>query len=181
MYIGLVLIALAFPLLELAVLIKVGQAIGFWSTVLLLALTSAVGGYIVYRQGLSAARRAMAAAAEGRPPVEPVVDSVLLTLAGMLLLLPGLISDVVALLLLVPPVRRALARWALSRLFVATDLNAASHSAGAAGEASARGPSGPRRAPGEGIVIEGEWERIDEPKAGPSPGGDKRPGQGPAR
>lgn len=158
MQIGLILIALAFPLLELAVLIKLGQTIGFWWTVLLLLAIALTGAAIVQRQGLSAARRAMEASRDGRPPIEPVVDSVLLVLAGILLLIPGLITDIAGLLLLVPPLRRAFARWGLSRLFAVADVHVETR------DPRNGRPRPPQRAPDGGIVIDGEWQRVDEPK-----------------
>ena len=62
MHIGLILIALAFPLLELAVLIKTGQIIGFWRTLLVLALAAVAGGLVIRAQGLAAAQRSWASA-----------------------------------------------------------------------------------------------------------------------
>lgn len=174
MHIGLVLIALAFPLLELAVLIKVGQTIGFWWTVLLLAAIAVVGGWIIHAQGLAAAHRWLEAAREGRAPVEPVADSVLLMASGILLAFPGLLTDVPALLLLVPPLRRAFARWLMSRML--------SEGAGASpqphwdDDERFRGrPPRPRSHRGaDGVVIDGEWERVDDKQQdAASPGREK--------
>lgn len=177
MQIGLILLVLAFPLLELAVLIKVGQAIGFWSTILLMIGTGVAGGWIVHRQGMSAARRAMQSMNEGRPPVEPVVDSFMLMLAGGLLLLPGLLTDLAALALLIPPVRRSLARWALARLFKVADVRGETNDwrspgHGRDGHQTATSDGRPRRGSGGGSVIDGEWERVDDPKPPPKPIGD---------
>ncbi len=159
MQIGLLLLALAFPLLELAVLIKVGQTIGVWWTILLILAAVIGGGLIVQKQGLSAARRAAEALNEGRPPIEPVVDSVMLMLAGMLLLIPGLLTDIAGLALLIPALRRALAQWVMGRIVRNADIRAET------GEWRS-----PRRERGEGgTVIDGEWERVDDPKSPPKP------------
>lgn len=168
MQIGLILIVLAFPLLELAVLIKLGQSIGFWRTVLLLVATGVVGGFIVHRQGLAVARRAMDAARDGRPPLGPVVDGVLIMLAGTLLLIPGLLTDVVGLLLLIPPLRRAFARWGLKRMFAGAEVHV---------ERRDGRPGSDRRGAEGGVVIDGEWERVEEPNpATPKPGSAKSGG-----
>ena len=106
MQIGIILICLAFPLLELAVLIKVGQSIGFWWTVLLLAGSAVAGGLIIQQQGVTALQRSIESARAGRPPLEPAVDSAFLMLAGMLFLIPGLLTDAAGFLLLIPPLRR---------------------------------------------------------------------------
>jgi len=179
MQIGIILIALGFPLLELAVLIKVGQTIGLWWTVLLLVVTGILGGVLVQQQGITAARRAMRSMQEGNPPIEPVADSLMLMLAGMLLLIPGLISDVLGLLLLVPPIRRTLARWMFHRVFANVDINVATHDWRSSGEGGPRSkPGSTHRAPDGGIVIDGEWERVDDPKLGSGERDGKGRGQG---
>ena len=79
---GLAFIAL--PMLELALLIKTGQAIGFWATLGLLVGAAVLGGAIMSRQGISVVRRTQEAVAQGRPPVGPVLDGAFLLLAGRL-------------------------------------------------------------------------------------------------
>ncbi len=176
MQIGLILLILAFPLLELAVLIKVGQWLGLWWTILLLIATGIAGGLIVNAQGMSAARRAAQSMQEGRPPLEPVVDSMMLMLAGTLLLIPGLISDAIAVALLIPPLRHAIARWGLSRLFANAEVHVERREWRSPGRAD-DGGAGRRDEPGRrsGNVIEGEWERVDEPKSPAKPGPDAKP------
>ena len=116
MWFGLLLMMLAVPLLELALLIKLGQAIGFWSTVAIIFLTAGIGIAIVNAQGFAAFRRASESVAKGQPPVEPVIDGFMLMLAGGLLIAPGLLTDIAGLLLLIPPVRRLVAKWGLKRM-----------------------------------------------------------------
>jgi UPF0716 protein FxsA len=107
--------ALLLPIVELAVLIQVGSRIGVGITLLLL-LAAAVAGSLVLRQvGTDAIRRL--GAASGRDPAttplgpgRPPAESALVVIAGLLLLVPGFLSDVAALVLLVPAVRRALVR-----------------------------------------------------------------------
>jgi UPF0716 protein FxsA len=152
----LMLICLALPLLELVVLVKLGQAIGFWNTVLILLAMAVLGGLLLHRQGWKALQQAQTAMMEGQPPVGPMLDGMLLATAGALLLAPGLITDVFAFLLLIPPVRRMVANRLLGR---ARD--------------GGRGPDDPferrdgadkpSRGPASGgPVIEGEFERLDE-------------------
>jgi UPF0716 protein FxsA len=106
-------------------------------------------------------RRMMQSTREGRPPIEPVVDSVFLLVAGLLLLTPGLISDALGCLLLVPPLRRAIARWALARVFSSANLHVETRTFGdTPGKGGGRsGHEGADR----GVVIDGEWERVDQP------------------
>lgn len=112
-----VLVFVAFPLLEIAVLIKIGQAIGFWPTMLLLICAAVLGGAVIRGQGLSALARVFDAMREGRLPFEPMLDSYVVIMAGLMLIVPGFISDAMALLLLIPPLRR----WGIRR--VIPDLN----------------------------------------------------------
>jgi UPF0716 protein FxsA len=147
------------PVVDLVVLIKIGQVIGGWATAALVVTTALTGALIISRQSLSVLRRTLEAVAAGEPPVAPVLDGLFLMVAGALLLTPGLMTDVAALVLLVPPIRRAIAaavvRWLLRR----ADLHIEIYGADADGTPGAR-----RRPPGigEGPVIEGEFERMDD-------------------
>lgn len=150
----LVLLAgLALPFMELVVLIKVGQSIGVWRLLLLLIGMAALGAALLYWQGGTTLRQAHAALMRGEPPVGPMLDGVLLVAAGVLLLAPGLITDAVALVLLVPPLRRAIGRGLLRRAIGAGGVHVETYRTG---DRAAE----PR---GRGQVIEGEYERIDEP------------------
>jgi UPF0716 protein FxsA len=155
--IGLVFIVV--PMLELLLLIKIGQGIGALPTVALVIGTALTGAFIISRQSLTVVSRTLEALSQGRAPVEPVLDGLFLMAAGALMLTPGLITDVVGLALLVPPLRRRIARavmrWALSRPGV--HIETFTSDPGGPG-----GPGGRRRPAGDGTVIEGEFERIDE-------------------
>ena|ERR1700674_590968 len=107
-----VLLFVAFPLIEIAVLIKVGEAIGFWPTMLLLVAAAFLGAFVIREQGLSVVGRAFDAMREGRVPLAPMLDSYVVIMAGVLLIIPGLVSDALGLLLLIPPVRR----WCIRRV-----------------------------------------------------------------
>ncbi|SBT41607.1 FxsA family protein [Micromonospora auratinigra] len=105
---------LLLAVLELAVFVLVGRGIGFGSAVLLVFAASLLGLVLLRREGMRAWRGFRASLESRQPPGRQVTDG-LVGLAGALLLaLPGLVSGVVGLLLLVPPVRR-LARGAVQR------------------------------------------------------------------
>src|ERR687892_791873 len=112
------ILAVAFilvPLAELAVLIAVGDFIGLLPTLVLLLVVSVVGAWLAKREGLAAWRRLQLALTQGRMPTAEVADGALILLAGALLLTPGFLSDVLGILLLLPPTR-AIARRQLPRL-----------------------------------------------------------------
>ncbi|MGE3708421.1 MAG: FxsA family protein [Hyphomicrobiaceae bacterium] len=180
MRIAIILFVLALPFVELALLIKVGQLIGFWWTMLIILGTAVGGGLIVHEQGFSTLRRAQAAVSEGRLPVEPVIDGVFLMFAGGLLVAPGLITDTLGALLLIPPLRRWIARWLFHQLLHNAEVHVRTSTYDGRGPDGgdprhARRPDGRRgEGDGGGIVIDGEWERVDDPKPGsrkPGPGG----------
>lgn len=145
------------PMLELAVLIKLGQAVGVWPTIALVITTAFTGILIISQQSFTVLRQTLEAMSEGRPPVTQVLDGLFLMVAGALLLTPGLITDVLALLLLVPPVRRAVGRWSINRLLAGTDLDD-----GDPVKNGHRAQSQPAAGDTAGPVIEGEFERLAE-------------------
>src|SRR4051812_42611672 len=91
------LIFVIFPLIEIALLVKAGETIGFWPTIGLLFAAAALGIVVVREQGLSMVAKAMASLNEGRLPLAPLLDSQVMVFAGMLLIAPGFISDVIGL------------------------------------------------------------------------------------
>jgi UPF0716 protein FxsA len=101
---------LAVPLAELYVLIQVGQIIGGLETVGLLLLVSVVGAWLAKREGIGVIRRMQAAINAGRVPGTELVDAFLILLAAALMLTPGFLTDIVAILLLLPPVRAGVRR-----------------------------------------------------------------------
>lgn len=117
---GVALIVLAaflvVPIVELAVIIQVGQAIGVLDTLLLMLLVSAVGAWLVKREGLSVWRRFNEQLARGSVPGKELADGLLILLAGALLLTPGFVSDCAGVLLLLPPVRVVIRSTLLRRL-----------------------------------------------------------------
>ncbi len=123
------------PLVEIYVVIQVGQTIGPWWTIGLLVLDSMIGAWLVKREGRRAWQALRSALDSYRPPAKELADGALILIGGTLLLTPGFATDVVGFLLVLPftrPVfRRALSAYVGSRLTVAA--------AGRAGQAR-RGP-----------------------------------------
>jgi UPF0716 protein FxsA len=112
----LALLFLVVPLVELYVIIQVGQAIGPLNTIGLLLLDSLVGGWLMKREGLGVIRRIQAQLAEGNVPGSELVDAFLILFGGALMLTPGFLSDIAGMALLLPPVR-AVVRRVLARRF----------------------------------------------------------------
>ncbi|HXH64925.1 MAG TPA: FxsA family protein [Mariprofundaceae bacterium] len=119
--IRLLLLLLVFlPLIELYVLIEVGSRIGGAATILLCLATAAIGGWLVRVQGLQTlftARRHMMA---GQIPAESMAHGLMLSLAGVLLLTPGFVTDIIGFLLLIPALRRVIIHRWIPRAFSAS-------------------------------------------------------------
>jgi UPF0716 protein FxsA len=112
----LVILFIVVPIAELAVLIQVGQAIGIWWTIALLVADSLLGSLLMRAQGRATWRRFTEATRAGRVPAREVLDGVLVIFGGALLLTPGFISDVLGLLLLLPPTRAVVRAVLVRRL-----------------------------------------------------------------
>jgi UPF0716 protein FxsA len=142
------------PLLEIYVLIQVGQVIGPWWTILLLVLDSILGTWLIKREGSRAWRALRQALETGRMPGKELADGALILIGGTLMLSPGFVTDAFGILLILPLTRPA-ARRLLSavigkRLLAGTIAANARHP----------GPGTPGGSPGGGPVVRGEV--VDE-------------------
>lgn len=113
---ALIVLFIVLPLAELYVILKVGDAIGAVWTILLLAADSLLGALLLRSQGRSVWRRFNRALAEGKMPHREVMDGVLVIFGAAFLITPGFITDVIGLLLLVPPTRALIRSQVVRRL-----------------------------------------------------------------
>lgn len=141
--IGILLILLI--ALEIWLLVQIGGRIGAGNMVLW-CLLSAVAGALLFRlvgrQVLMEAQRQMQA---GEPPVQSMLDGLSLALAGVALIVPGVLSDAFGLILALPLTRRLIGAVLVARLFVAS-----------------RRKTGGGPKPGPGVVIDGEFTDITD-------------------
>jgi UPF0716 protein FxsA len=144
MMLPLVLLFIAVPLAELAVIIQVGQAIGVWWTIGLLLADSILGSWLMRHQGRTTWRRFNAALQEGRVPTREVLDGALVIFGGALLLTPGFITDIFGLILLIPPTR-AIVRGLLKRFTIGRFLVVGMPGGGQFGAPREPGSQGPSR------------------------------------
>jgi UPF0716 protein FxsA len=118
----LLLVFIVVPIVELYVIIQVGELIGVVPTLLLLLLDAVLGTWLLKHEGRSAWRRFNQALAERRMPGKEVADGFLVVLGGALLIAPGFITDIFGVLFLLPPTRavarRILRRWTVGRVAV---------------------------------------------------------------
>ena len=176
----LVVIFILVPIAELYVIIQVGSAIGVVPTLVLLLADALLGSLLLRHQGRAAWIRFNRALAEGRVPHKEVFDGVLVIFGGALLITPGFLTDILGLILLIPPTR-ALIR-AMSARFVRRRLavGGAVWTVGTRRRPPRPAPGGPsesRRRPGPEDPF--SWEEPPAPprRTGPRPGDIEGTGQ----
>ncbi|WP_299608369.1 FxsA family protein [uncultured Tateyamaria sp.] len=108
------------PLIEIALFIQVGGAIGLGWTLLVVVITAVLGTMLVRAQGMQALGQVKSSFSEMRDPSEALAHGAMILFSGALLLTPGFFTDAVGFALLVPAVRLAVFRWARSRIKVTT-------------------------------------------------------------
>ncbi len=102
------ILLLGLPTLELYVLIQVGGEIGAFATVMLVVFTAVLGTYLMRRQGMGTLLRVRQALDRGEMPALEMLEGAMLLLGGLLLLIPGFVTDALGFLCLLPAFRRLL-------------------------------------------------------------------------
>lgn len=158
----LLLAFLAVPLIEIALFIQVGGAIGLWPTLGVVVLTAVLGTWLVRAQGQMAMNNLRRSFSQLDDPSEPLAHGAMILVSGALLLTPGFFTDAVGFALLAPPVRAAVFEWARKRIKV----QQFQMGAGAAPHHSTnRGQPKPTE-----DVIEGEFTEVPPGKTPNHPG-----------
>jgi len=135
------------PLIEIALFIQIGGAIGLWPTLAIVVLTAVLGAWLVRAQGAMAMGQLRGSFSRLDDPTEPLAHGAMILVSGALLLTPGFFTDAVGFALLMPPVRQAVFKYLRKRVHVAR---------------FEMGPERPpRRYPRDPDIIEGEYEEID--------------------
>jgi UPF0716 protein FxsA len=104
------------PLVELWLLVQLGGVVGALPTIAMVAGAGFLGAWMVRREGRKALAQYQTAMAEGRLPEDGILSGLLILLGGILLITPGVLTDFAGLALMIPPVRRAVARRLEQRL-----------------------------------------------------------------
>jgi UPF0716 protein FxsA len=115
MFLRLLLLFTIVPLVELFLLVKLGTVVGVGPTVALVIFTGVLGAWLARQQGLGVLRRLSEDLAEGRLPAEALIDGLLILIAGAVLLTPGLLTDALGFLLLVPKSRAVVRKAVVAR------------------------------------------------------------------
>lgn len=163
----LLLLLIVVPLVELYVIIQVGQAIGVLWTIALLLADSVLGGVLMRSQGRRAWRRFTTTMSEGRVPAKETLDGALVIFGGAFLMTPGFVTDIFGFTLLAPPTRAAIRALLLRRFSAGMAFAVRGGPFGGAGPFAGDGPfaggtgrRGPARPRGDADV-EGTAVEVD--------------------
>lgn len=143
------------PLIEIALFIQIGGAIGLWPTLAVVIVTAMIGTFLVRNQGALAMGNLQRSFSELNDPTEPLAHGAMILIAGALLLTPGFFTDAVGFALLMPPVRVGVFKYLRSRIKVQ------SFSMGSMHSQSSHPQSPPQGGPD---VIDGEFTEVDPDK-----------------
>jgi UPF0716 protein FxsA len=152
---------IAVPLIEIALFIQIGGAIGLWTTLAIVVLTAILGTSLVRNQGRMAIRDLQSSFNRLDNPAEPLAHGAMILFSGALLLTPGFFTDAVGFALLVPAVRVAAFKWIKSRVTVAEFQMG--------GSFEQHQPHPPQR-PASEDVIDGEFPEVPKGKSPNHPG-----------
>jgi UPF0716 protein FxsA len=111
MFSRLLLLLAVVPVVELFILIKIGSHIGALNTIFLIIITALLGVFLMRLEGLRTLGKIQNSLAQGQIPAEELLDGVLIFAGGILLLTPGVLTDLFALVLLIPYSRTHFKRW----------------------------------------------------------------------
>ena len=111
MLLRLALLFVLTPLVELAILVYLGTIIGALYTILIVVATGILGAFMARNQGLAALSRIRGSIERGIIPSNEIFDGALILVGGLLLLTPGIITDIIGFALLIPQTRRIIGRW----------------------------------------------------------------------
>ena len=107
----------ALPIVEIILLVYAGQRIGFWWTLSLLIATGILGFLLLQRQGVRTWQIVQEKMRRGEPPGYALLNGFILLIAGILLMFPGFLTDLLGVLALFPFVRKRLSQYIIKRLY----------------------------------------------------------------
>jgi len=109
---------IAVPIIEIGLFIQVGGFLGFWATIGLVLLSAVVGASLVRSQGLKTLMTVQQRVSQGEIPAQQILEGVLLAVSGVLLLTPGFMTDMLGMMVLLPGIRSALAQYLMTKVAV---------------------------------------------------------------
>ena len=152
---------IAIPLVELYVIIAVGERIGAFWTVILVLLTAVIGVNLLRMQGMSTLMRAQKNMAQGGIPAMEMMEGIALAVGGVLLITPGFITDSIGFMCLIPASRRAIIRYIMAKSTVHSSFHGGMGGFQSHQQQKPGSESSNTKQPKVGRTIEGEYKRED--------------------
>jgi len=116
MFFRLFLLFTCIPMVELYILLQVGSVIGAANTIVLVVFTGVLGAFLAQREGIRTLQTIQSVMARGEMPGEPLLDALLILVAGFVLITPGILTDILGFLLLFPATRLRIRGWVKRQL-----------------------------------------------------------------
>lgn len=158
----LVFLFILVPVVEISFLIRVGESIGGFNTILMVIATAVLGVYLVRQQGFETLKKVQTQTNQGKMPAMEMAEGIILLLSGIVLLLPGLLTDILGFTMLIPPIRRGVVAWFVKRSIVNAATQGQNGFGAQFGGQVFRDASNPQQeSNSSGNIIEGE---VIEPK-----------------
>lgn len=150
---GLFIVFIVVPIIEMFILIKVGERIGAWPTIALVLVTAIIGVNLLRQQGLATLQKANWRMEHGQMPAQEMLEGIILAIGGVLLLTPGFFTDFIGFICLLAPLRKIMIQRLLKNSIV---VSSAAHQQRSQSEVF-RDRQGHQ-------VIDGEFRRDDDPE-----------------
>jgi UPF0716 protein FxsA len=112
------LFLLSVPFIEIYLLLEVGSLLGVFPTLVVIVFTAGVGTYLFRKQGFVTWKRVQESFAKGEIPAYEMIEGPILLVGGLLLITPGFFSDLLGFACLIPPVRKAMAKYILEQYWI---------------------------------------------------------------
>jgi UPF0716 protein FxsA len=151
---------IAVPIIEIALFIQVGGFLGLWPTIALVLITAFAGASLVRTQGLMTLMSVQQRVQKGELPAQQILEGVMLAVAGVLLLTPGFMTDLMGMLVLLPAPRAKIAKYLMTKMVVSSNVQSSFQNQSF--EAHARSPFERDEERRGGNTIDGEYERKDD-------------------
>ena len=169
----LLILFICVPIIEIGLFIQVGDVLGLWPTIGLVLITAFVGASLVRSQGIQTLLSVQNRLRHGEMPAQQILEGVMLAVAGVLLLTPGFMTDVLGMAVLLPAPRAMLARYLMSKVVVQTMGSSGFTAQGGFGSqdhfyggSHQQGHQHNPFSSEEGNTFEGEFERKDDHEKG---------------
>ena len=156
---------IAMPIVEIALLLRVGDAVGWAPTLLIVIATAVVGSGMLRQQGLATINKARQRLDAGELPAKQMLEGMLIMVGGVLLLTPGFVTDFFGFLCLIPFTRQWLATRLSARAIVGFSASKQRGATNAQPDVSQSGRSRPdssSRSRADGDIIDGDFKRLDD-------------------